>query len=73
VNRGVLGFVALVLSIGVVVFRSGGSKDLARREVPTTKLMESELVATISEGEEVDIDSHLKPGLWTIVEFYADW
>ena len=31
------------------------------------------LIATISNGEEVDIEDHLVSGKKTVVYFYADW
>ncbi|MFT5476907.1 MAG: hypothetical protein ACI8Y8_002248 [Planctomycetota bacterium] len=41
--------------------------------MPTEKLATSELVATISHGEAVDLDEHLAPGKWTLVEYGAKW
>jgi len=42
-------------------------------KLPTTKLDPETLVATISHGETVDLEDHLVPGTWTLLEFGADW
>ena len=39
----------------------------------TTKLDPATLVATISHGDTVDLNDHLVPGTWTLLEFTADW
>jgi len=72
-KAGRIGAILVASALGVVFRSGGGDSDLGERKPPTMKLLESELVATISEGEEVDIEAHLKPGMWTLVEFYADW
>ena len=48
--------------VGVVVThdRAGGGTDGAK-------------IATISTGQKVDIDAQLRDGIWTVVEFTADW
>lgn len=42
-------------------------------DLPTTKMDPTDLVATISHGETVDLEDHLVPGTWTLLEFGADW
>jgi hypothetical protein len=42
-------------------------------QLPTTQIDPSTLVATISHGDTVDLDEHLVPGTWTLLEFGADW
>lgn len=50
--------------------RSGNGSGL---QLPTTKLDPSTLVAAISRGDAIDLDEHLAPGTWTVLEFGADW
>lgn len=40
---------------------------------PSERLAANELVATISRGEDVDLEAHLEPGKWTLFEYGADW
>jgi hypothetical protein len=54
-------------TIGFVVTR-GEAAAFPGDEVPA-----SERIATISEGDEVDLDDHLDADGWTVVEFTADW
>ncbi len=42
-------------------------------KLPTDKLDPETLVATISHGETVNLEDHLVPGTWTVLEFGADW
>jgi len=58
---------ALVLGLGgvVVLHESGRS--------PVQFASSDEKIATISTGDEVDLEAHLRPGTWTVVEFTADW
>ena len=44
-----------------------------RSSSPTAVAPSGGKVATISSGEAVDLESHLRPGTWTVVEFTADW
>ena len=41
--------------------------------LPTIKLDPATLVDTISHGESVDLQDHLVPGTWTLLEFTAKW
>ena len=61
-----LGGILLVGLAGIVVFHERG-------ESPSSESPSSGKIATISSGEEVDLESHLRPGVWTVVEFTADW
>ncbi|MHC4897022.1 MAG: hypothetical protein ACYTGW_07940 [Planctomycetota bacterium] len=45
----------------------------SKTKLPTTQLDPATLVATISHGETVDLEDHLVPGIWTLLEFTADW
>lgn len=63
------GILLLLVAAGFVLWPKG--RDLPAR--PTERLDPDELVATISTGEAVNLDAHLAPGKWTLVEFYADW
>jgi len=61
--------VLLLSGLGFLLWPKG--RELPKR--PTTPLDPEDLVATISQGEAVNLDAHLVPGKWTLVEFYADW
>ena len=50
--------------------RSGNTAGL---QLPTTKLDPSSLVATISQGDAIDLEEHLAPDTWTVLEFGAEW
>ncbi|MHC4958708.1 MAG: hypothetical protein ACYTGN_10050 [Planctomycetota bacterium] len=64
--------VSLILTVGIVISRGGGV-DLEDERLPTAgALPEEGLVETISEGEPVDVESHLDEG-YAVVEFKADW
>lgn len=69
-----IAFVALVLSVGLVVFRGGGSGSGLDDATPPAKKVDPEiLVETISHGGVVEIDDYLWDSEWTVVEFTADW
>lgn len=42
-------------------------------ELPTEQLPEEELVETISKGEAVDLEDHLRADRWTLIEYGAVW
>ena len=56
----------LLLAAGLV--GCGGSVEL-----PTGTVDPADLVATISTGEEVDLQAHTAAGRWTLFEFTADF
>ncbi len=58
----------VVVVAGVVLVRSPADHPSA----PTTPVS-GEIVATISHGERVDLESHTVEGEWTLFEYYADW
>ena len=58
----------VVVVAGVVFVRSPADNHA----VPTTPVS-GELVATISHGERVEVESHTVQGEWTLFEYYADW
>ena len=60
--------VLVVIVAGVVLVRAPAYTP----PVPTTPVS-GEIVATISHGERVDLESHLVQGEWTLFEYYADW
>jgi len=67
-------FAALLGVLGIVLYRNSGSGvDLTDARPPAVQLDDAELVATISHGEEVDLDGHLRDETWTLVEFTAPW
>jgi hypothetical protein len=43
------------------------------RQAPAERLPDSELVATISRGERVDLATCLADDKWTVLEFGAVW
>jgi hypothetical protein len=49
---------------------TGGS---APPTIEGERLEEDDLVTTASTGETVVLDEHLEEGVFTVVEFYADW
>lgn len=53
---------------GAVVFSEMGGSERPRAPVSA-----GAKIATISNGEPVEIADHLTDGAWTIVEFTADW
>ena len=61
-----LGAVLVLGLAGVVVSHERGRS-------PSTGAGSGNKIVTISSGEEVDLNSHLRPGTWTVVEFTADW
>ena len=63
------------LILAVVVAAIVGVVAFVRRtpSLPTTSVDAKTAVATISRGETVNIEDHLEPGVWTVVEFTADW
>ena len=68
---GMVKIAAILLALlvaGVVIVRAPDDTPPA----PTTPVS-GEIVATISHGERVDLDSHTVPGEWTLFEYYADW
>ena len=66
-------FPALTLAcvLGFALAPVGCSKT--KIELPTIKLDAATLVDTISHGASVDLKDHLEPGIWTLLEFTADW
>ena len=61
-------FLLVVLVAGVVLVRAPADNS----SVPTTPVS-GEIVATISNGERVDLESHMVQAEWTVFEYYADW
>ena len=67
-GKAVVGVVLIAFAVvGFVVF-GGGDPERSSAHVDP-----SEVVATISHGEAVDIEKHLRFDVWTVVEFTADW
>jgi hypothetical protein len=68
---------ALVVTVGIVRYSGQDSGEAAQEAVEAAahrpRLPASELVAWISEGEEVEIVDHLEAGKLTVIEFTADW
>lgn len=44
-----------------------------RSSGPSQELVGEQLIATISEGDDVDLGAYLEPGKWTLFEYGADW
>ncbi len=63
--------VLLALVLALALPPVGCSKT--KTKLPTIKLDPATLVDTISHGESVDLQDHLVPGTWTLLEFTADW
>lgn len=62
-----------VLALALLPAGCNRSTTAGPIQLPTTQLDVSTLVATISHGDTVDLDEHLEPGTWTLLEFGADW
>ena len=61
-------FAAAVLGLGGVIYmHESGRSSSAAASGSGAK------VATISNGETVDLDAHVRGSAWTVVEFTADW
>ncbi len=61
--------ILLVLVVAGVVLVRGPADDAA---LPTTPVS-GQLIADISQGDRVDLESHMVKGEWTLFEFTADW
>lgn len=59
--------------LALALLPAGCTKSGPEIQLPTAKLDPATLVATISHGETVDLEEHLAPGTWTLLEFGADW
>ena len=59
--------VVILIGLGgiIVTHERGGASSSA--------LGSQQKIATISNGETVDLAPHLRDGTWTVVEFTADW
>jgi HAMP domain-containing protein len=68
-----LAIVVFAAFCGLVVMRETGRRtDSAGRS--TAEVFSSKArKATISTGEAVEIEDHLAPDKWTVVQFTADW
>lgn len=65
--------VVVIAFAGMVVFRETGRRDASSNHVRLSTPQMLQQVATISTGEEVEINAHLDASKWTVVEFKADW
>lgn len=65
-------FGLLLVGIGIVVYPSG-EPGLDGARLPTARVEGMELVKTISEGQRVEVGNHLRPRIWTLIEFTAPW
>jgi len=63
----------LLPMLALALVPAGCSDSDSGVRLPTTKLDPATLVATISHGETVDLEDHLVPGTWTLLEFGAGW
>ena len=61
----ILGLVLIGASIAFV--------QLSDTPATTNGEVTSDAVQTISSGDTVDLPAHLEPGVWTLVDFTADW
>lgn len=61
----ILAAVAIIGMIGLVAFHEQGRIGMGSGS--------SDKIETISHGESVTVEDHLRGGVWTIVEFTADW
>jgi hypothetical protein len=61
---------ALILPLALV-----GYVALPRRapQAPASRLPDGELIATISRGESIALETCLEEGKWTVLEFGAVW
>lgn len=67
-------FVVVAAVVSVFALPDARSPDQIKADEATHATSSSgPLIATISNGEEIDIEDHLVDGRKTVVYFYADW
>ena len=65
--------VAMVVASLAGIFLIAWNGEEAVAPANKTTLHSTDLIATISNGEEINVQDELEDGVYTLFEFYADW